>query len=226
MPKCPNGSGLSPCVRGHLMWDPKTRSWWRSIPACAGASRMDHRESDCLEVYPRVCGGILHALSRSVHETGLSPRVRGHHCEHFSTNATPRSIPTCAGASTTRGMDDVGPAVYPHVCGGIAENLALQEPESGLSPRVRGHPKCDRPAPHGAGSIPTCAGASHAGYTKGGASCGLSPRVRGHPDFLQARALLNWVYPHVCGGIRRRGRCRRLWVGSIPTCAGASVHLE
>jgi len=92
----------------------------------------------------------------------------------------------------------------------------------GLSPRVRGHPRPLRRPGRRPGSIPTCAGASIIESTS---------------------TLPKKVYPHVCGGIPTRKAARQtelglsprvrghpvmsvpesVSMGSIPTCAGASV---
>ena len=113
----------------------------------------------------------------------------------------------------------------------------------GLSPRVRGHPGLQERAdcisevyPHVCGgiqngvenralegrSIPTCAGASADRPAQSSRSPGLSPRVRGHPPGMRGTSFRSPVYPHVCGGIPKRGHSGPPLAGSIPTCAGAS----
>jgi len=215
--------GLSPRVRGHHSGLTLIALQERSIPTCAGASRRRGCGPLGNRVYPHVCGGIADRAGPVHLSRGLSPRVRGHHNGITRALARERSIPTCAGASTPQETHFTTYRVYPHVCGGIASTPAGLQASAGLSPRVRGHLWQEWIVAVGAGSIPTCAGASR------------GPRsARGHSR----------VYPHVCGGITRRlpGALRRWGLSprvrghltvmsdqiveerSIPTCAGASPH--
>ena len=69
--------GLSPRVRGNLIYGVKGRSGWGSIPACAGEPIPGLKTMADLRVYPRVCGGTAWHGSGNVRIEGLSPRVRG-----------------------------------------------------------------------------------------------------------------------------------------------------
>jgi len=213
--------GLSPRVRGHPSSLSSSVSWPGSIPTCAGASLYNIQSSSDPEVYPHVCGGITNKHRTVPPDRGLSPRVRGHR-QGVSIGIRWRgSIPTCAGASPQAMCHRPKAQVYPHVCGGISQRVPSTWIQSGLSPRVRGHPHLI--SGHGRvwGSIPTCAGASFL--------CEQARRWAG-------------VYPHVCGGIFNTKRARHDFEGlsprvrghqlgamvslaynrSIPTCAGAS----
>ena len=83
----------------------------RSIPACAGEpGGTVGSVSKQNTVYPRVCGGTSHYCPMAL--SGLSPRVRGNHCQspHVS---YPR---VCGG--TRYQVWDIQLWVYPRVCGG------------------------------------------------------------------------------------------------------------
>ena len=112
--------------------------------------------------------------------------------------------------------------VYPRVCGGTRKEHPLCASSSGLSPRVRGNPRCAVCGTQPGRSIPACAGepSNRAGGmsvqgvyprvcegTKSSGwiwleTSGLSPRVRGNRPVEQ--------------GVGRRA-------GSIPACAGEPV---
>ena len=105
------------------------------------------------------------------------------------------------------------------MCGGTASTATIGQPETGLSPRVRGNRVIRRSQIAGEGSIPACAGEPRTLRTmrlltrvyprvcggtptealKTGGGRGLSPRVRGNPNLIQ-------------GHVQRNG--------SIPACAG------
>ena len=69
--------GLSPRVRGKRQPCRAVKSWWRSIPACAGETNAFRRGRRFNEVYPRVCGGNRVFALGEPFGVGLSPRVRG-----------------------------------------------------------------------------------------------------------------------------------------------------
>ena len=155
-----NHTGLSPRVRGHHLLEAAGILKKRSIPACAGASDAGLDLQGVLEVYPRVCGGIIVRCPHFYRRIGLSPRVRGHPRRRTTTRRSGGSIPACAGASTGGATCRRPGGVYPRVCGGIS--LKEQSPaiKQGLSPRVRGHRDGALAGVAVVGSIPACAGAS------------------------------------------------------------------
>ena len=71
--------GLSPRVRGSLLYRVLYRPPLGSIPACAGEPMSANTDQHRLRVYPRVCGGARAWRWRSRPTAGLSPRVRGSH---------------------------------------------------------------------------------------------------------------------------------------------------
>ena len=211
--------GLSPRVRGNLAEAGAKPAKKGSIPACAGEPSTRTVSVDSRVVYPRVCGGTQADGAGHDFAGGLSPRVRGNPILATLDTTPARSIPACAGEPpASRSWRSAGP-VYPRVCGGTARQVRCQEPQHGLSPRVRGNQALLRPPMASMRSIPACAGepvsrpwrsrpgtvyprvcggtAAPAGRDR--AAQGLSPRVRGNP-----------VYAYPPG---RRD-------GSIPACAG------
>ena len=166
-----------------------------------------------------MCGAAWPRLRRVLQSSGLSPRVwgsrRGHiHCPHLA-----RSIPTCVGQPASLLSSYWMVAVYPHVCGAAIRNGKLPLLPQGLSPRVWGSRLHSHPSAARSRSIPTCVG---------------QPRI----VFLHYRPPR--VYPHVCGaasserilayakyglsprvwGSHVAFRCRKIGLGSIPTCVG------
>ena len=194
-----------------------------SIPACAGETATSPASSPARRVYPRVCGGNPTFPRIPAAADGLSPRVRGKHCDAVQAGEVPGSIPACAGETINCRKRAIPRGVYPRVCGGNHVQSAHRVTERGLSPRVRGKPKKLRFSPRYPRSIPACAGETDPGdftdrfgevYPRvcggnGGDDAaaddgkGLSPRVRGKP---------------VCG----HSPASR--VRSIPACAGETRH--
>ena len=150
--------GLSPRVRGnHVAGDGRGQAGG-SIPACAGEPTSPTTSSKRLRVYPRVCGGTGVITQCPGDAEGLSPRVRGNlHCPDERQRLR-GSIPACAGEpARCRGLATAS-RVYPRVCGGTTRHQWRIDPETGLSPRVRGNPARVGDPVEGAGSIPACAG--------------------------------------------------------------------
>ena len=109
--------------------------------------------------------------------------------------------------------------VYPRVCGGTLDGVAVTSPAIGLSPRVRGNPTFKGAGVIIAGSIPACAGEPPS-IARTSAAARVYPRVCGgtgasRPSGNQLRGLS----PRVRGN-RCQGSAKRRWPGSIPACAG------
>ena len=109
-----------------------------SIPACAGEPNRSVRALDRTMVYPRVCGGTLHARVFGEDVVGLSPRVRGNRLLPCPRPHNLRSIPACAGEPRYVGSPS-----------GVID---------GLSPRVRGNLEDVSYLAMAGRSIPACAG--------------------------------------------------------------------
>ena len=140
MSKCPNGSGLSPRMRGHLLEGTICSDESGSIPADAGASTAPVSPRNPSRVYPRGCGGIRSFAILAFPLWGLSPRMRGHHRSRVSRGRQGRSIPADAGASNAQASASKAATVYPRGCGGIDSVGVETVGYGGLSPRMRGHP--------------------------------------------------------------------------------------
>ena len=126
-----------------------------------------------------MCGGNPPSAKYTVTLPGLSPRVRGKLAAEGTVAYAVGSIPACAGETYGRRVIFPRLGVYPRVCGGNFGLFLGRFAGHGLSPRVRGKPKCRSVAAGGAGSIPACAG-----------------------ETSSAAMPANWrtVYPRVCRG--------------------------
>ena len=211
--------GLSPRVRGNLTANYRRMMNNGSIPACAGEPCSWSSQYLLIAVYPRVCGGTCFYLSLCSNGRGLSPRVRGNHSPSSCTRSRFRSIPACAGEPRLATPPWPRGRVYPRVCGGTTPNATNAAVFPGLSPRVRGNPRCGEDSSQRLGSIPACAGeppASSAAATR----CTVYPRVCGGTYSTECRTLATaGLSPRVRGNLSSIG----LWVrffGSIPACAG------
>ena len=194
-----DAGGLSPRVRGKRPASMRLTISARSIPACAGETPRPISAADGREVYPRVCGGNRVECRRECAAGGLSPRVRGKHCDNPPTGMALRSIPACAGETPVGGSAAAADWVYPRVCGGNYFGLHDPQDDPGLSPRVRGKRNLGLGHLDAPRSIPACAG-----ETPG----------RGQ----QLYGLL--VYPRVCGGNGFSGGARAISRGLSPRVRG------
>ena len=69
--------GLSPRVRGNLVFLAKYLFGVRPIPACAGQPVICAELAFFYRAYPRVCGATKGDKTYHLIVSGLSPRVRG-----------------------------------------------------------------------------------------------------------------------------------------------------
>ncbi len=193
--------GLSPRVRGNLRLLIAGAAGDRSIPARAGEPRSSCGSKTSSRVYPRACGGTVHAYGRAVRGKGLSPRVRGNPEGVGFRAGFSRSIPARAGEPRCLSSFFSFSGVYPRACGGTRLSGDDGREGWGLSPRVRGNQvviirghalqgsipaRAGEPYPSPAGGPCTrvypraCGGTLTTAPSRG--SCkGLSPRVRGNP---------------------------------------------
>ena len=193
--------GLSPRLRGNLGGQDGKPQRRRSIPAPAGEPSPASTARLSTGVYPRACGGTFGGDRASVHDGGLSPRLRGNPGYRLATLTCSGSIPAPAGEPWFALAVRIPPPVYPRACGGTAcEVLPGSVRDAGLSPRLRGNRLRvfrDRP---GRRSIPAPAGEPGTNGGVGGKTavypracggtrqarllmlrlCGLSPRLRGN----------------------------------------------
>ena len=177
-------SGLSPRVRGNPGRYLRCPLSLRSIPACAGEPPRRAGSPLRCPVYPRVCGGTRVTLVEQTSDKGLSPRVRGNQPASAGGAGGRWSIPACAGEPARLFPAGPGEEVYPRVCGGTLDVVAMRITDPGLSPRVRGNRRRGYQPVGQQGSIPACAGEPRT-------STSLNPASR--------------VYPRVCGGTNVSG---------------------
>ena len=237
--------GLSPRVRGNLIFKNCGDTMRRSIPACAGEPSGAAPLLPATRVYPRVCGGTWVPATDATGATGLSPRVRGNPRPAFVRSGPVGSIPACAGEPCASPSPRPDRWVYPRVCGGTALRSYDPAPAHGLSPRVRGNrPAFVRSGPRPR-SIPACAGepldprcrrwycrvyprvcgGTALGFPPMCITRGLSPRVRGNQNAYTRVVCMKRSIPACAGEPRAgRGHGRPKWVyprvcGGTPYCS-------
>ncbi len=150
--------GLSPRLRGNLLDPDPDRIGGGSIPAPAGEPAQCGRPAGHDPVYPRACGGTDSVAIRSTPLVGLSPRLRGNQCLLPVSCRHRRSIPAPAG-EPVEGSSAIGrSSVYPRACGGTQSTPAVEQSDTGLSPRLWGNPCLSCRTPTCVGSIPAPAG--------------------------------------------------------------------
>ena len=155
---CAMPVGLSPRMRGNLVFGFRFgQSLW-SIPAYAGEPEFEAAIVAGERVYPRVCGGTGTENRIGDLPCGLSPRMRGNPPQWRQARRTARSIPAYAGEPVVGGPASPGGMVYPRVCGGTGGGPAASRARSGLSPRMRGNHLAARRPKIPERSIPAYAG--------------------------------------------------------------------
>ena len=196
--------GLSPRLRGNQRLIPLALERERSIPAPAGEPCTVVILYPSVTVYPRACGGTRqYRFADSTHSQGLSPRLRGNPIvRRFADWARiGGSIPAPAGEPCNAFLLPGYEAVYPRACGGTSSILSPTLFQSGLSPRLRGNPRCHcGRIPH-FGSIPAPAGEPFI-VTRTVSGDEVYPRACGGTSL--AALVADWysrrVYPRACGG--------------------------
>ena len=146
--------------------------------------------------------------------------MRGHPVVVQPQQASPGSIPACAGSPLIARAVRVVSAVYPRVCGVTRVCASTVTICEGLSPRVRGHlDPCSWPVSTG-GSIPACAGSPVGGVCHV-PPCEVYPRVCGVTVTRRfCPPLLRGLSPRVRGHLLLSPPSPSA-PGSIPACAGS-----
>ena len=211
--------GRSPRARGRHQERRRLEDKRRSIPACAGETRLSWPLNTAMWVDPRVRGGDDMADQKNVIEAGRSPRARGRRLTSRYSMRGRRSIPACAGETGQGPMSPVGVGVDPRVRGGDTIIVCAPTLILGRSPRARGRPYTSQWLPPEQRSIPACAGETSEDSrrcdgervdprVRGGdaCACGVMPTLTGRSPRARGR-------PHPC-------RARRTPDRSIPACAG------
>ena len=172
-------NGLSPRLRGNLLF--RSRGQWEcgSIPAPAGEPLSGNGRTTTSTVYPRACWGTANNRFTIAATAGLSPRLRGNPGALDAHAVDRGSIPAHAGEPWTSSTPAAWSTVYPRACGGTGAWYAQTDHLNGLSPRMRGnHGRIDYNERRKR-SIP-----AHAG----------------EPKRESAAPCSDWVYPRACGG--------------------------
>ena len=211
--------GLSPRVRGNRKPGIVDQERERSIPACTGEPTGRAASGTGGWVYPRVYGGTLFQVGKTLKVWGLSPRVRGNLPEQGAGTGAPGSIPACTGEPSP-GRTNFGRWwVYPRVYGGTLSRIGQVHADEGLSPRVRGNPEPRAPRVVCTGSIPACTGEPN--RTTQGCGCSrVYPRVYGGTfACYRGPAPLAGLSPRVRGNLTDDAQ-NPSGLGSIPACTG------
>ncbi len=199
----------SPRARGRR--HAGTSSPWesRTIPACAGPTATRPRKPLVAKNHPRVRGAdfALGTFLRSRAEP--SPRARGRLRPTRSRGAVCRTIPTCAGPTTTTRTETRTGRNHPRVRGADARHRVHARRGEEPSPRARGRPWVSHAEATAARTIPACAGPTAASRH----GPGPTDRDRG-----AARSATN--HPRVRGADRAGSGLPPPGPGTIPACAG------
>ena len=172
-------AGLSPRMRGNRRDAGDAGARCGSIPAHAGEPSQEPPAPESGWVYPRACGGTRGARARAYPPQGLSPRMRGNLLPDLPPADLHGSIPAHAGEPACCRVEGPAVWVYPRACGGTNGIEMAEQSQQGLSPRMRGNPRCARLGRTVIGSIP-----AHAGEP---------------PRYWRISKLVR-VYPRACGG--------------------------
>ena len=160
--------GSSPHARGPLsLWLSVHRNF-RIIPACAGSTRIAHRDPRGLEDHPRMRGVHIHISRNGKAVMGSSPHARGPPRLESSEDIRARIIPACAGSTAFCKRSCMVIEDHPRMRG--VHSPARWQPlkATGSSPHARG-PQVMRVETHThRGIIPACAGSTtFSGYREG-----------------------------------------------------------
>ena len=155
---CLHVAGLSPHVRGNRAGAQGPRSGAGSIPACTGKPAANGGRGRSTMVYPRMYGETAAGGLAREPCLGLSPHVRGNLCRRPPWPPSLGSIPACTGKPLKAWLPRALPRVYPRMYGETTRRTGLPMPGGGLSPHVRGNPRCRNRISPLSRSIPACTG--------------------------------------------------------------------
>ena len=173
--------GLSPPMRGNLLFAFSSGVSWGSIPAHAGKPLSKRFSEVTPRVYPRPCGETTLGWKCGIQWRGLSPPMRGNPARVSSPNDLCGSIPAHAGKPRSRCTTPRVSGVYPRPCGETIDKIHADVIDRGLFPPMRGNLSIRATDQLHGGSIP-----AHAGK----------------PQWLHALRCPTRVYPRPCGETR------------------------
>ena len=131
-------TGSSPRGRGTRTGICRSNRSGRFIPAWAGNTAHDHRDTSELSVHPRVGGEHVEAPAVVAVTLGSSPRGRGTRARTGGHIAWYRFIPAWAGNTGSRKTVRLKTAVHPRVGGEHFCTHTIERRKFGSSPRGRG----------------------------------------------------------------------------------------
>ncbi len=213
--------GPSPRARGAPEGRRGARRRPGTIPACAGSTEGPRQGSTRRWDHPRVRGEHYSSTTATPDIKGPSPRARGALVDHHRCRREPGTIPACAGSTGRRSSSRPRPGDHPRVRGEhecVHDGTPLRQ---GPSPRARGAHAHDQAGLAAGGTIPACAGSTHACRLRP-AFAGDHPRVRGeHRSTPTSISTSSGPSPRARGALRIHRR-RRQSPGTIPACAGST----
>ena len=172
----------------------------RSIPTCVGFTSPPRGTALPCPVHPHVRGVHWEHVGTGRLVDGPSPRAWGSRPHPGHPNRPRRSIPTCVGFTTWRGMPSPIVGVHPHVRGARAAVRRGLDASDGPSPRAWGSAARSAGSRRVPRSIPTCVGL-------------------GEPQ--QSPAPWSPVHPHVRGARAAARLPRSCWRGPSPRAWGS-----
>ena len=119
-------SGLSPRMRGNLIFCPARALRAGSIPAHAGQPHITNHQGQTRRVYPRACGATARPVPIAAPKRGLSPRMRGNRCKAVKAACQWGSIPAHAGQPSLSAELGLFCWVYPRACGATVVKPAVK----------------------------------------------------------------------------------------------------
>ena len=237
------GPDPSPLVRGQRRQGRGPGARGRIIPARAGPTTFCPAIYALKTDHPRSCGANAYYQSRSAHQSGSSPLVRGQRRFYHSTQLYGRIIPARAGPTRCSGPSSRRSADHPRSCGANLFRVSTHLLPIGSSPLVRGQ-RFERPVlrrrlriiPARAGPT-TFIKVEHSRFTDHPRSCGAngticrdtvrptgsSPLVRGQQLVCVLRELIRRIIPARAGPTFRK-RKGTSGCADHPRSCGANVN--
>ena len=206
------GPDPSPLVRGQRRQGRGPGARGRIIPARAGPTTFCPAIYALKTDHPRSCGANAYYQSRSAHQSGSSPLVRGQRRFYHSTQLYGRIIPARAGPTSPCPLYRPQAPDHPRSCGANAIAGVYDKIHLGSSPLVRGQQANTYGSQTTARIIPARAGPTYRGTTSGGTgsdhprSCGANGQVRVHFNDAFGSSPLVRGQPHALQGLQVTGR--------------------
>ena len=218
------GPDPSPLVRGQRRQGRGPGARGRIIPARAGPTTARARPRCARTDHPRSCGANAYYQSRSAHQSGSSPLVRGQRRFYHSTQLYGRIIPARAGPTSPCPLYRPQAPDHPRSCGANAIAGVYDKIHLGSSPLVRGQrtgqsafQRCVRIIPARAGPT-SCPSGSSGNRPDHPRSCGANPSgIRSNADLAGSSPLVRGQHASRLVGLSR--------VRIIPARAGPTSSL-